>query len=151
MTMSLVPRIVATTTFPAALPEVAAGVAGQQESRLAYIGCSEHAATALYAASLTNEATEIAAEGHIAGQHRRGLVRRANAQLTAVLFGSPSGTNAALRALACDLTAAGSNVVVVGGFNVPGSTYIPSPTSQLGDEGARNVMLVEQFVSALAT
>ena len=144
-------RIVATTTLPAELREVAAGVAAQQESRLAYVGCSEHAATALYAALLTNEATEIAAEGHIAGQHRRDLVRRANAQLTAVLFGSHSGPNAALRALAGDLIAAGSNVVVVGGADVPGSTYIPSHTGHVGAEVARNVVVVEHFVSALAT
>ena len=144
-------RIVATTTLPAELREVAAGVAAQQESRLAYVGCSEHAATALYAALLTNEATEIAAEGHIAGQHRRDLVRRANAQLTAVLFGSHSGPNAALRALAGDLIAAGSNVVVVGGADVPGSTHIPSHTGHVGAEVARNVVVVEHFVSALAT
>ena len=144
-------HIVATTTLPAELREVAAGVAAQQESRLAYIGCSEHAATALYAALLTNESTEIAAEGHIAGQHRRGLLRRANAQLTAVLFGSHSSPNAALRALACDLMAAGSNVVVVGGADVPGSTYIPSPTGHVGAEVARNVLVIEHFVSALAT
>jgi len=144
-------RIVATTSLPDELREVAAGVAAQQESRLAYVGCSEHAAAALYAALLTSEATEIAAEGHIAGQHRRDLVRRANIQLTAVLFGSHTGPNAALRSLADDLMAAGSNVVVVGGADVPGSSYIPSPTSHLGAEVARNVMVIEHFVSALAT
>ena len=144
-------RIVATTKLPAELREVAAGVAAQQDSRLAYVGCSEHAAAALYAALLTNEATEIGAQGHIAGQHRRDLVRRANAQLTAVLFGSHSGPNTVLRVLARDLLATGSNVVVVGGADVPGSTYIPSHTAHLGAEVARNVVLIEHFVSALAT
>lgn len=144
-------HIVATTTLPTELREVAAGVAAQRESRLAYVGCSEHAAAALYAALLTNETTAIPAEGHIAGQHRRDLVRRANAQLTAVLFGSDSGPNAALRALAGDLMAAGSNVVVVGGADVSGPTYIPSHTGQVGAEVARNVMVIEHFVSALAT
>jgi fructoselysine-6-P-deglycase FrlB-like protein len=144
-------RIVATTTLPVELREVAASVASQQDSRLAYVGCGEHAAAALYAALLTNEATEIAAEGHIAGQHRRDLVRRANAQLTAVLFGSHSGPDAALHALAGDLMAAGSNVVVVGGADVPGSTHISSHTCHVGAELARNVMVVEHFVSALAT
>jgi fructoselysine-6-P-deglycase FrlB-like protein len=118
---------------------------------LAYVGCGEHAAAALYAALLTNEATGIAAEGHIAGQHRPDLVHRANAQLTAVLFGSHSGPNAALHALAGDLMAAGSNVVVVGGADVPGTTYIPSCTGHVGTEVARNVVVVEHFVSALAT
>jgi fructoselysine-6-P-deglycase FrlB-like protein len=144
-------RVVATTTLPSELREVAANLAAQQDSRLAYVGCGENAAAALYAALLTNEATEIAAEGHIAGQHRRDLVRRANAQLTAVLFGSHSGPNAALRALAGDLMAAGSNVVVVGGADVPGSTYVPRQTCHVGAEIARNVLVVEHFVSALAT
>jgi len=144
-------RIVATTTLPAELRELAAGVAAHQESRLAYVGCGEHAAAALYAALLTNEATEIPAEGHIAGQHRRHLVRRANAQLTAVLFGSHRGPNAALRALAGDLMAAGSNVVVVGGADVPGTAYIPSRTGHVGAEVARNVVVIEHFVSAMVT
>jgi fructoselysine-6-P-deglycase FrlB-like protein len=144
-------RIVETTTLPAELREVATGIVAQPDSRLAYVGCSEHAAAALYAALLTNEATEIAAEGHIAGQDRHDLVRRANAQLTAVLFGSHSGPNAALRALAGDLMAAGSNVVVVGGSDIPGSTYIPSRTSHLAAEVARNVVVIEHFVSTLAT
>jgi fructoselysine-6-P-deglycase FrlB-like protein len=143
-------RIVATTTLPAKLREVAAGVAAQQDSRLAYVGCGEHAAAALYAALLTNEATEIAAEGHIAGQYRDDLVRRANAKLTAVLLGSHRGPHAALRALAGDLLAAGSNVVVFGGADVPGSTYIPCRTSRVGVEVARNVVVIEDFVSALA-
>jgi fructoselysine-6-P-deglycase FrlB-like protein len=144
-------RIVATTSLPPELCEVAAGVAAQQESRLSYVGCGEHAAAALYAALLTNEATEITAEGHIAGQHRRDLVRRANNQLTAVLFGSHGGPNAASRSLADDLMAAGSNVVVVGGADVPGSTYIPGHKGQAGAEVARNVVVIEHFVSALAT
>lgn len=142
-------RAVATTTLPAQLREVAAAVAAQWESRLAYVGCNEHAATALYAALLTNEVTEIAAEGHIAGQHGRRLLRRANAQLTAVLFGSHNGPNAVLRTLAGDLKAAGSNVVVVGGDDAPGSTCIPSHAGHVGTEVARNVMVVEHFVSAL--
>ena len=144
-------RIVATTTLPAEVREVAAGVAAQQDSRLAYVGCGEHAAAALYAALLTNEATEIAAEGHTVGQHRRDLVRRADAKLTAVLFGSHRGPHAALRALAGDLLAAGSNVVVIGGADVPGSTYIPCHTGRVGGEFARNVVVIEHFVSALAT
>lgn len=142
---------VATTTLPVQLRDVAAGVAAQRESRLAYVACNEHAAAALYAALLTNEATGIAAEGHIAGQHGHGLLRRANAQLTAVLFGSHSGPNAALRALAADLMAAGSSVVVVGGDDVLGSTYIPSHTGHVGAEVARNVILIEHFVSTLAS
>jgi fructoselysine-6-P-deglycase FrlB-like protein len=140
---------VATTTLPVQLRDVAAGVAARRESRLAYVGCNEHAAIGLYAALLTNEATEIAAEGHIAGQHGRELVRLANEQLTAVLFRSRSGSNATLCALAADLMAAGSHVVVVGDDDL-GSTHITSGTGHVGAEVARNVMVVEHFVSALA-
>lgn len=145
-------RLIATATLPAELREVAANVAAQRESRLAYVGCGGHAAAALYAALLTTEATGIAAEAHIAGQHRRDLLRQANAQLTAVLFGCHSCPDAALRALAEDLTAAGSNVVVIGGADIPGSTHIPSPTGDVGGaEVAHNVVVIEHFVSALAT
>ncbi|BBZ71405.1 SIS domain-containing protein [Mycobacterium paraseoulense] len=144
-------RIVATATLPAKLREIAARVAAQQDSRLAYAGCGEHAAAALYAALLTNEATESVAEGHIVGQHRRDLVRRADAKLTAVLFGSHRGPHAALRALAGDLLAAGSNVVVVGGADVPGSIYVPRHTGHVGAEVAHNVVVIEHFVAALAT
>lgn len=119
-------RAVASTTLPAELHRVAAGVAAQEESRLAYVGCGEHSAAALHAALLTNEATKIVAQGHIAGQPRHNLVRRANARLTAVFFGSHSRPDAALRGLATDLMAAGSNVVILGGADVPGSTYIPA-------------------------
>jgi len=144
-------RIVAIASLPADLREVAADVAAQHESRLAYVGCNEHAAAALYAASLTNEATEIAAVAHVAGQHRHDLVRWANAQLTAVLFGCHCHPDVALRALADDLMAAGSNVVVIGGPDIPGSTHIACPPSNVGTEVAHSVMVIEHFVSALAS
>ncbi len=144
-------RAVAATTLPAELHDVAARVADQQESRLAYIACGEHAAIALYAALLTNEATGIGVQGHIVGQRRGGFMREANAQLTAVIFGCNRHPNAPLRALAGDLVAAGSNVVVVGGADIPGSICVPSQTSHFGAEVARNVVVVEHFVSALTT
>lgn len=144
-------RVVATTSLPADLREVAADVAAQHESRLAYVGCSEHASAALYAALLTNEATEIAAEAHIAGQHRRDLVPWANAELTAVLLGCHRRPDVALRTLADDLMAAGSKVVVVGGADVPGSTHIPCPPGNVSAEVAHSVVVIEHFVSALAT
>jgi fructoselysine-6-P-deglycase FrlB-like protein len=144
-------RVVASTAFPADLREVAADVAAQHDSRLAYVGCGEHAPAALYAALLTNEATEIAAEAHIAGRHGRGLGPWANAQLTAVLFGCHRRPDVALRALADDLLAAGSKVVVVGGADVPGATHIPCPLRNVSAEVAQNVVIIERFVSALAT
>jgi hypothetical protein len=42
-------------------------------------------------------------------------------------------------------------VIVIGGGDVSGSTYIPSLTEHVGAEVARNVVLIEQFVSALTT
>lgn len=145
-------RTVADTTLPSELRDVAADVTAQRGPRLAYIARNEHAAAALYAALLTNEATEIPAESHIGGQHsRRDLVRQANAQLTAVFFGSPRCPDLAMHALAGDLMARGSHVVVIGGVDVPGSTYIPCPAGHTGANVARNVVVVEQFVSALAS
>lgn len=144
-------RTVRTTTLPAELREVAADVAAQRQSRLVYVGCSDHAATALYAALLTNEAMGTGARGHIAGQDRCDLLRRANARLTAVLLDSHRRPEPALRALAGDLLAAGSNVVAVGGADIPDTTNIPSHTGRLGAEVAHNVVVIEHFVSALAS
>jgi fructoselysine-6-P-deglycase FrlB-like protein len=144
-------RTVATTALPTELREVAADIKDHQESRLAYVGCGEHAAAVLYAALLTNEMTTIPAEAYIARQHRHELLQRADAQLTALLFGSRSGPNVVLRALARDLMAAGSNVIVIGGADVSGSTYIPSLTEHVGAEVARKVVVIEHFVSALTT
>jgi fructoselysine-6-P-deglycase FrlB-like protein len=144
-------RTVATTALPTELREVAADIKDHQESRLAYVGYGEHAAAVLYAALLTNEMTTIPADAYIARQHRHELLQRADAQLTALLFGSRSGPNVVLRALARDLMAAGSNVIVIGGADVSGSTYIPSLTEHVGAEVARNVVVIEHFVSALTT
>lgn len=143
--------IVATATLPRELRKVAASVAAQQDSRLAYIGFNEHAAVALYAALLTNDVTGIDARGHIGERSLPSVVRRANAQLTAILFGSGRPCDAALPALADDLLKMGSNVVVVGAANVPGSIHIPTPTAHAVADVARNVMVIEHFVSALAS
>lgn len=60
-------RTVATATLPPELREVAASVAVQQDSRLSYIWFNQHAAAALYAALLTNNATGIDATGPYRG------------------------------------------------------------------------------------
>jgi fructoselysine-6-P-deglycase FrlB-like protein len=149
--VSPIARTVATTTLPTELREVAAHLKDHQESRLAYVGYDEHSVAALYAALLTNEMTTIPADAYIAGQHQHQLLQRADAQLTVLLFGSHSGPSGVLHALARDLTVAGSNVIVIGGVDVSGSTYIPSLTEHVGAEVARNVVLIEHFVSALTT
>ncbi|HXO82970.1 MAG TPA: hypothetical protein VN856_24160 [Mycobacterium sp.] len=144
-------RTVATTTLPTELREVAADITSHPDSRLAYVGYGKHAAAVLYAALLTNEMTTIPADAYIAGQHQDELLQRADTQLTVLLFGSHSGPNVVLHALARDLLAAGSNVIVIGGVDVSGSTYVPSSTEHVGAEVARNVLIIEQFVSALTT
>lgn len=45
---------------------------------------------------------------------------------------------------------AGSNVVVVGSADVPGTTHIHNHTGAVGAEIARNVVIIEHFVAALA-
>jgi fructoselysine-6-P-deglycase FrlB-like protein len=144
-------RTVATTTLPTELREVAADIASHPDSRLAYVGYGKHAAAVLYAASLTNEMTTIPADAYVARQHQDELLQRADARLTVLLFGSSSGPDVVLHALARDLMAAGSKVIVIGGVDVSGSTYIPSPTEHVGAEVARNVLIIEHFVSALTT
>src|ERR1700744_2460074 len=57
-------RVVAATKIPGRLTQAAAGLAEDPNSRLVYIGFSEHAAAALYAALLTQEVTTVAAEGY---------------------------------------------------------------------------------------
>jgi fructoselysine-6-P-deglycase FrlB-like protein len=144
-------RTAATTILPTELREVAADITSHPDARLAYVGYGRHAAAVLYAALLTNEMTTIPADAYVARQHQDELLQRAGAQLTVLLFDSHSAPNLVLRALARDLMAAGSNVIVIGGVDVSGSTYIPSLTAHVGAEVARNVLIIEHFVSALTT
>jgi fructoselysine-6-P-deglycase FrlB-like protein len=143
-------RTVATTALPKKLQRVVAKIRGHRESRLAYVGFGNHAAAALYAALLTNELTTIPADGHIAGQDQDELLQKAEPHLTVLLLGSPRGTGRDLHALARDLIAAGSNVMVIGATDVSGPSHIPTLTDSLGAEVARNAVVIEHFVSALA-
>jgi fructoselysine-6-P-deglycase FrlB-like protein len=143
-------RTVATTTLPTKLRRAAAQIRVHRESRLAYVGSGDQAAAALYAALLTNELTTIPADSHIAGQHQDELLARANPQLTVLLCGSSRGPNERLHTLARDLIAAGSNVIVVGAADVSGPSHIPTLTEHPGAEVARNAVVIEHFVSALA-
>jgi fructoselysine-6-P-deglycase FrlB-like protein len=144
-------RTVATTTLPTELREVAADIASHPDSRLAYVGYGKNAAAVLYAALLTNEMTTIPADAYVARQHQDDLLQSAGARLTVLIFGSSSGPDVVLHALARDLMAAGSKLIVIGGVDVSGSTYIPSLTEHVGAEVARNVVIIEHFVSALTT
>jgi fructoselysine-6-P-deglycase FrlB-like protein len=143
-------RVVAETTFPIRLSEVAAGVAANPGARLAYIGFGEHAATSFYAASLTTEATGIAAEGYIGEQSGHVLLSQADTHMTALLFSGRDAANSALsQRLAAELLSAGSTVVVVGHADVAGSTYIRAPASHVSAQLAHGVLVAEHFVSCL--
>jgi fructoselysine-6-P-deglycase FrlB-like protein len=143
--------VVAGTTFPPALSDVAAGVAANPDSRLAYIGFGEHAATSLYAASITHATTGIAAECYIDEQIRNDSPQAADADLTALLFSGRDAVNSALsQRLASDLVAAGSTVIVVGNAEVAGALNIGSPASHLSGQVAHGVVIAEHFVSRLA-
>src|SRR6201995_3261448 len=144
-------RTVATTTLPTELREVAADIMSHPDSRLAYVGYGKHAAAVLYAAFLTNEMPTIPADAYIAGQHQDELLQRADARLTVLLFGSHSGPNVVLHALARGLLGARGKAIVIRGVDVSGSTYGPSLTEHVGAEVARNVLMIEHFVSVLTT
>jgi fructoselysine-6-P-deglycase FrlB-like protein len=143
--------VVTATTCPSLLSQVAAASSANCESRLAYIGFREHAATALYASRLTTEVTTIAAEAYVGGQFCQGTVRRADASLTALLFGGRDHhANAASRRLAADLVAAGSTVVVVGDASVDGAVGIRTPSAHISAQVAHGVVVAEHFISRLA-
>ncbi|WP_144208007.1 hypothetical protein [Mycobacterium tilburgii] len=59
-----------------------------------------------------------------------------------MLFDSFLHSDGALPALAGDLLAAESSVIVVGGADVPDSTHIPTPIAHVGAEVARTVMVI---------
>ena len=148
--ISITASVVAETTFPIRLREVAAAFAANPDSRLAYIGFGEHAATSFYAASLTTEATGITAEGYIGEQSGHVIRQKADTHLTALLFSGRDAANSAhSQRLASDLVSAGSTVVVVGPADVAGSTYILGPTSHVSAQLAHGVVVAEHFVSSL--
>jgi fructoselysine-6-P-deglycase FrlB-like protein len=143
-------RTVATTTLPTKLQKITAKIKGSKESRLAYVGFGDQAAAALYAELLTNELTAIPADGHVAGQHHDELLASATPHLTVLLFGSPRCPHERIHTLARALMAAGSTVVVIGDANVSSTRHIDSGTQHSGAEVARNAVVAEYFVSALA-
>jgi fructoselysine-6-P-deglycase FrlB-like protein len=143
-------RVIAETTVPITLSAVAAGVAANPGSRLAYVGFGEHAATSFYAASLTTEATGITAQGYVGEESGPVLLSQADTDLTALLFSGREATDSALsQRLAAELLSAGSTVVVVGHADVAGSTYVLAPASHVSAQLAHGVVVAEHFVSSL--
>jgi fructoselysine-6-P-deglycase FrlB-like protein len=144
-------RAVAATRIPGHLIQAAASLAEDPNSRLIYIGFSEHAAAALYAAFLTRETTTVTAEGYPSDDFDPHAARADFNGSTAVVFiGSDPVDNARAAELAADLVAAGADVVVVGSGAVEKTTCIRSPIGHVSAQMAHSVVIAEYFVSLLA-
>src|SRR6202044_331878 len=144
-------RVVAATKIPGHLTQAAASLAEDPNSRLVYIGFSEHAAAALYAALLTQELTTVTAEGYPGDDFDPHAA-------PAGFNGSPAGRfssrapadNERAVELAADLDAAGAEVVLIGSRAVRKATCIQSPTGHVSAQMAHSVVIAEYFVSLLA-
>ena len=144
-------RVVATTTCPADVLKLASDTTASHGSRLAYVGFGEHAATSLYAALLTREATLISATGYAGNDFGHDDVAAADSTLTAVLFaGRARANNVRARTLATDLARSGARVLVIGDVNIDEIPTIRSPAGHLSAQVAHSVMIAEHFVSSLA-
>lgn len=104
-----------------------AAAATTPQSRVAFVGNRDHAASALYAGLITKEAAKVPAEGYIGGQFRHGPFELAGEGLTAILFGVYGQENPSLLTLAADLVASGATVAMTGDAAVPGAHTIKVP------------------------
>lgn len=115
--------------------EVARSALSSLDRRVAIVGKKDDAATALYAALITKEASKVPAEGFIGGQFRHGPFELAGPGLTAVLYGAYEGDSDdsasegddTLPRLAEDLLGTGSEVVLVGDLRLPGARTLSAP------------------------
>jgi fructoselysine-6-P-deglycase FrlB-like protein len=143
-------RVVAATKIPGHLTQAAASLAEDPNSRLIYIGFSEHAAAALYAALLTQETTTVTAEGYPSDDFDPHAAPAGCNGSTAVLFtGRDPADNARAAELAADLVAAGADVVLIGSGAVEKATCIRSPAGHVSAQMAHSVVIAEYFVSLL--
>jgi fructoselysine-6-P-deglycase FrlB-like protein len=147
--------MVAETTCPRVLDQVAARVAVNPNSQVSYIGFGGHAATSFYAALLTKESTGVVTESYVGEQFPQHHLRRADEDLTAILFGgsdASAGTNSVAKRLTEDLAGAGATVIVVRDTDTAPSTaaHIRSPAGPLSTQVAHGVVIADHFVSALA-
>jgi fructoselysine-6-P-deglycase FrlB-like protein len=149
--VGLTARVVASTRTPSSLGSLACDVAANPQTNMAYIGFREYAAAALHASLLTTEETGFPSEGYIGGQFCQGPMRRADKNLTAMIFsGRDSIANASACRLAADLLTAGSTVIMVTGASATGAINIPSPAVHVSGQVAHGVVVAEHFVAALA-
>jgi glutamine---fructose-6-phosphate transaminase (isomerizing) len=132
------------------LSPVAAATARHPERRLAYVARGDEAATALFSALITKEASKVPAEGYIGGQFRHGPLELAGDGLTVVLFGlRPRTPDESLRRLAADLVKTGSTVVAVGD-DVTDALSIPIPGATPFELLAGSAVVAERFAVDLA-
>ena len=111
--------------------EVAGKTIGQVTPRVALVGKGDDAATALLGGLVLKEAAKISAEGFIGGAFRHGPLEIAGPGLTAVLV-STAGRDAtmggSLHALADELVATGSRVLIIGSDHLDGQLSIALPS-----------------------
>jgi glutamine---fructose-6-phosphate transaminase (isomerizing) len=143
-------EVIANFVVPTELTELVT-VFASPESRLAYVGYEEHAATSLYAGLITKEAAKVPADGYIGGQFRHGPLELAGPGLTAVLFGGTTADdNESLRRLAEDLVSSGSTVVLVGGSSIPGISHIEVPISHSTAQLAHGALVAQHLAVGVA-
>jgi fructoselysine-6-P-deglycase FrlB-like protein len=144
-------HIVAATTFPEILHDVAAAVAVKDNSVVVYMGFGEHAATALYAEMLTRKITDVDVASYRVDQQPSRPLQHVGAHVTTILFGSHDAIDRAVsHRLVTELISTGSTVIVVGAADHPSAHQIPSPSAHLSAQVAHGVLIAEKFVSYLA-
>jgi hypothetical protein len=149
--VSLTAGVVAASTLPHQLVEVAAVWARMTTPQLAFIGYQDQAAVALYAAMIAQEAAGVPAEGFIGEEFEYNPVAFGGPCLMAFVFGGKAASsNPTLRRLATTLTDTGSTVVVVGAAGVAGALHIEVPATHGSAELAHAAVLAQRFISALA-
>lgn len=102
------------------------------EPRMGLIGKKDDSATVLMGALILKEASKIAAEGYVGGEFRHGPLETAGPGLTAIVLADPdaSGQNdPSLAALADELIASGTDVLLIGGKAQPGTRHVPLPSA----------------------
>lgn len=136
---------------PAQHVRALAATATTPQSRVAFIGNRDHAASALYAGLITKEAAKVPAEGYIGGQFRHGPLELAGEGLIAILFGISGQGNPSLLTLAADLVATGATVALTGDATVQGAQTITVPATAGTLTGlVADALVAQHFAVAVA-
>jgi glutamine---fructose-6-phosphate transaminase (isomerizing) len=106
----------------------AASTVAAEGRRVAMVGRSDDAATALLSGLITKESSKVAAEGHVGGQFRHGPFELAGPGLSVVLYGvDESEAGLGMQRLGRDLIETGSSVLAVGTSPIDGATNVVAP------------------------